>query len=115
MQNLQFQIRSSIEELRQSPYHQQLGRNVCAAFIAQQQGTRMDTASKKIEEPVGDLWLLVAEIIRQQCFEGALCIEASVLADSASKKDGSLAPRADCEGLRTMTGECTHREVISGD
>ncbi len=71
MQNLQFQIRNSIEELRQSPYHQQLGRNLCAAFIAQQHGTRMDTASKKIEEPVGDLWLLVAEIIRQQCFEGA--------------------------------------------
>ncbi len=27
----------------------------------------MDTAFKKIEEPVGDLWLLMAEIICQQC------------------------------------------------
>jgi hypothetical protein len=48
---------------------------VCAAFIAQQQGIKMDTASKKVEEPVGDRWLVVAEIIRWQCFEGAGGIE----------------------------------------
>ena len=69
MQTIHFQIKKSVEELQRSPYHQQLGRNVCAAFIAQQQGIRLDTAYKKIEEPVGDLWFLMAEIIRQQCFE----------------------------------------------
>jgi len=70
VQTVQFQTNKSVEELRKSPYHKQLGRNVCAAFIAQQQGIRLDTAHKKIEEPIGDLWLLMAEIIRQQCFEG---------------------------------------------
>jgi hypothetical protein len=40
----------------------------------------MDTASKKIEEPVGDLWLLMAEIIRQQCF-GAEDGQPEVLED----------------------------------
>ena len=34
MQTVQFQTKKTIEELRRSPYHQQLGRNVCAAFIA---------------------------------------------------------------------------------
>ena len=75
-----------IEELRRSPYHQQLGRNVCAAFIAQQQGIKMDTAYKKIDEPVGDLWLLMAEIIRQHCFEEAGGVAPSGLADTVADK-----------------------------
>ena len=86
MQTVQFQTKKRIEELRRSPYHQQLGRNVCAAFIAQQQGIKMDTAYKKIDEPVGDLWLLMAEIIRQQCFEGAGGVAPSGLADTAADK-----------------------------
>lgn len=69
MQTIQFDISKSIEQLKNSPYHQQLGRNVCAAFIAQQQGIKLDTAWKKIEEPISELWLLVAEIIREQCFK----------------------------------------------
>jgi hypothetical protein len=59
----------SITELRQSPYHQQFGRKVCAAFIAQQQGIRLETAFKKAPEPVADLWLVVAEFARQACME----------------------------------------------
>ena len=43
MYTFEFQTKKSIEELRRSPYHQQLGRNVCSAFLAQQQGIRMDT------------------------------------------------------------------------
>jgi len=86
MQTVQFQSKKTIEELRQSPYHQQLGRNVCAAFIAQQQGTRIDTAYRKIEEPIGDLWLLAAEIIRQLCFEGAGGIAPSDPVDIAANK-----------------------------
>jgi len=70
MQTVQFQTNKTIEELRLSAYHHQLGRNVCAAFIAQQQGIKLDTAYRKIEEPIGDLWLSMAEIIRQQCFQG---------------------------------------------
>jgi hypothetical protein len=44
------------------------------------------SADLKVEEPVCDLWLLVAEIVPQQCFEGAGSIESSVLADSAGEE-----------------------------
>ena len=58
------EVNKTIVELRASPYHQQLGRKLCAAFVAHQQGTRIDTALRKIEEPIGDLWLMMAEIAR---------------------------------------------------
>jgi hypothetical protein len=32
----------SLEELRQSPFHQELGRKMCAAYIAQQQGIALE-------------------------------------------------------------------------
>ena len=67
------ELRKSISELRASPYHQQLGQKLCAAFIAQQQGIRMDTAEKKITEPVGDLWLIMAEIARIGLTPGDAC------------------------------------------
>ena len=60
-------ITKSIEELRNSFYHQQLGQKMCAAFVAQQQGTKIDTALKKVVEPVGDLWLVIAEFARHAC------------------------------------------------
>jgi hypothetical protein len=59
----------SIEELRDSPYHQQLGRKMCAAFIAQQQGISLGTALAKAPDAVGDLWLMVAEFARQATSE----------------------------------------------
>jgi hypothetical protein len=65
----QFQIKKSIDELRRSSYHPQLGRNLCAGWIAQQQGIRLDTAFKKIEQPMGDLWLVIAEFVRQECLK----------------------------------------------
>jgi hypothetical protein len=55
----------TLQELRNSPYHQQLGRKMCAAFVAQQQGIALSTAFKKIEEPVGDLWLMIAQFAEQ--------------------------------------------------
>lgn len=55
----------TLEELRQSPYHRQLGQKMCAAFVAQQQGIALNTALKKVPDPVGDLWLVVAEFARQ--------------------------------------------------
>jgi hypothetical protein len=58
---------------------------VCAAFIAQQQGIKLDTALKKIEEPIGDLWILMAEIIRQQCFERAGGRQPNLLTDEAGR------------------------------
>ncbi len=58
------ELNNSLSEFRASQYHQQLGRKLCAAFIAQQQGIRLDTAHNKVEEQVGDLWLMMAEIAR---------------------------------------------------
>jgi len=55
----------TLEELRNSSYHQQLGRKMCAAFVAQQQGIALSTAFKKTAEPVGDLWLMMADFAEQ--------------------------------------------------
>ena len=55
----------TLEELRNSSYHQQLGRKMCAAFVAQQQGIALSTAFKKTEEPIGDLSLMLAEFAVQ--------------------------------------------------
>ena len=60
----------SLEELRQSPFHQELGRKMCAAYIAQQQGTALETALRKVSDPIGDLWFLVAEFARKGCTGG---------------------------------------------
>jgi hypothetical protein len=57
----------SLEEMRQSPFHQELGRKMFAAYIAQQQGIALDTAIKKVSDPIGDLWFLVAEFAREGC------------------------------------------------
>jgi hypothetical protein len=35
------------------------------AHLAQQQGIALNTAFKKIPEPVGDLWLMIAEFADQ--------------------------------------------------
>jgi hypothetical protein len=64
-------MKRSLEELRQSPYHQELGRKMCAAYIAQQQGITLDTAIKKVSDPIGDLWFLVAEFARDGCAAAA--------------------------------------------
>jgi hypothetical protein len=60
----------SLEELRQSPFHQELGRKMCAAYIAQQQGIALETALRKVSDPIGDLWFLVAEFARHGCAGG---------------------------------------------
>ena len=62
-------MKKTIEELRNSPYHQQFARKLCAAFIAQQQGTSLSTALKKVPEPLSDTWLIVAEFARQAAIE----------------------------------------------
>ena len=44
-------MKIAIDELRNSPYHQQFARKLCAAFVAQQQGITLGTALKKVPEP----------------------------------------------------------------
>ena len=72
-QNLELDISMTrtLEELRDSLYHQQLGRKMCAAYVAQQQGITLTSAFKKVPDPVGDLWLMVAEFARQANAEEA--------------------------------------------
>jgi hypothetical protein len=62
---------TNLRELRDSLYHQQLGRKMCAAYVAQQQGITLSTAFKKVPDQVGDLWLMVAEFARQASAEEA--------------------------------------------
>ena len=59
----------TLDELRNSGYHQQLGQKMCAAFIAQQQGISLSTALRKVPEPIGDMWLIVAEFARRAVME----------------------------------------------
>jgi hypothetical protein len=51
----------TLDELRSSAFHQELGQKMWAAFLAQQQGISLNTALKKAKGPVCDLWLMVAE------------------------------------------------------
>jgi hypothetical protein len=64
-------MRKCLEELRRSHFHEQLGQKLCAAYIAQQQGIALDTALKKVAVPVGDFWLVMAELARKACTENA--------------------------------------------
>ena len=43
-------------------FHQELGKKLWAAFLAQQQGISLSCAFKKVNQPVGDPWLMLAEI-----------------------------------------------------
>jgi hypothetical protein len=62
-------VKKTMDELRNSPYHQEFARKLCAAFIAQQQGTSLGTAFKKVPEALSDTWLIVAEFARQAAME----------------------------------------------
>jgi hypothetical protein len=59
----------TLEELRQSSFHQELGRKMCAAFVAQQQGVTLSTALKKVPDHVGDLWLIIADFAERTANE----------------------------------------------
>lgn len=67
-----------LDELRNSEFHQELGQKFCAAFIAQQQGIALSTALKKTSPPIGDLWLMLAEIARRGFSEN---IDAEIFAE----------------------------------
>ena len=77
----------TLEQLRRSEYHQQLGQKMCAAFIAQQQGITLNTALRRIHLPVGDLWLMIAEYAREAY---ARNIEPEVLRDDGSRLRGPI-------------------------
>lgn len=70
----------SIDELRDSPFHQELAHKLWAAFVAQQQGISMNTALKKTDpeqfgERISDAWLIVAEIAIKAYEDQVACLE----------------------------------------
>ena len=77
----------TLEELRNSFYHQQLGRKMCAAFVAQQQGITLSTAFKKTEEPIGDLWLMLAEFAEQAVGKA---MDVAFRSDSNQRSSGPI-------------------------
>lgn len=92
---------AKIDELRRSDFHQELGQKMCAALIAQQQGVALNTAFKKTALPVGDLWLLLAELARQGFAEYT---DPEAFSDLAAGRQSSS-----CEVRRSMekaSGDC---------
>jgi hypothetical protein len=77
----------TLEELRRSSYHQQLGRKMCAAFLAQQQGITLSTAFKKTPGPVGDLWLMIADLAE---WEVGKAMDALIPNDANQKSSGPI-------------------------
>ena len=55
----------TIDELRRSSYHEELGQKLFAAYLAQQQGISMNAALKQVKAPMADEWLFVAECALQ--------------------------------------------------
>jgi hypothetical protein len=77
----------TLKELRSSAYHQQLGRKMCAAFVAQQQGITLNTAFNKVPDDIADLWLVVAEFARQASAE---MIDLDYLSDRLGRSTGPV-------------------------
>ena len=75
----------TLKDLRKSEFHVALGQKMCATFIAQQQGISLHTASRKVSEPVGDLWLILAELARRGYTETAHLDRFSELVQTTSE------------------------------
>jgi hypothetical protein len=72
-------VTTSLEELRRSDWHQELGRKMCAAYISQQQGIAVGTALKNVSTgPIGDLWLQIAEFARSGCLDSSSDLKNTV-------------------------------------
>ena len=59
---------NTLNELKQSPFHQQLGEKLCVAFLSQQLGVSFATAERKVRtgnSELGDMWYVLAEIARR--------------------------------------------------
>jgi hypothetical protein len=80
-------LAKALEELRQSPLHQELGRKMCAAFVAQQQGITLNTAMKKVPDKVGDPWSTIAEFAERAVGE---MFDAQYQSDDARRSPGLL-------------------------
>ena len=52
----------TLDQIRNSSYHQELGQKLWAAYLAQQHGISMASAIKQVDGPVCDAWLMVAEL-----------------------------------------------------
>jgi hypothetical protein len=82
---MEVHMSKTLEELRQSSFHQELGRKMCAACVAQQQGVTLSTALKKVPDHVGDLWLIVADFAERTVNEAIESQFASLDVPTASE------------------------------
>jgi ribulose kinase len=89
-------VAKTVEQLRQSPYHQELARKMCAAFVAQQQGITLNTAMKKVPDPVGDLWLVIADVAERAVSEA---IDIQFPSDGTAQSTGLLMWAAASNGI----------------
>jgi hypothetical protein len=76
-----------VKKLRGSQYHQELGRKMCAAFVAQQQGVTLNTAYKRVPDQVGDLWLMMADFAVRMTSES---LDAQFPSEAKRHSAGSL-------------------------
>jgi hypothetical protein len=76
-----------VRELRNSQYHQELGRKMCAAFVAQQQGITFNTAFRKVPDQVGDLWLMMADLAARMTSES---FDAQSPSEAKRQRSGSI-------------------------
>lgn len=86
----------TLDELRDSFYHQELGKKLWAAYLAQQQGISLASAIKKVDGSVCDEWLMVAEL-------ALLAYESRVgqfLGDQTVNDQFAKTYRAICQGRR---------------
>ena len=66
-------------------YHQELGRKMCAAFVAQHQGVTLNTAVK-MSDRVGDPWLIVAVFAARTVSKAILAQFASLDLPTTSER-----------------------------
>ncbi len=118
MQTFQFQTKKTIEEIRAAVSPATRPQCVrCLSFRNSKESTWI-RPPRKSKNRAGDVWLLVSEIIRQQCFEGAGGVAPCDLAESrGGRRRFSSNAHFTFERVwfPTTKTNATQREVICGD
>ncbi len=97
----------TINELRNSSYHHELGRKLWAAYLAQQQGISMASAIKGVDDPVCDAWLMVAELalLAHESRVGQFLGDQTVYDQFAKTYQAICRGRRGCRSLPFKVGE----------
>jgi hypothetical protein len=97
----------TLDELRDSSYHQELGKKLWAAYLAQQQGISVASAIKKVDGPVCDEWLMVAELalLAHESRVGHFLADQTVYDQFAKTYQAICRGRRGCRSLQFKVGE----------